>query len=43
MLRNAHKQFEEIARLSNALSDQVKISALNTDIPAISPTSSPRI
>jgi ATP-dependent Lon protease len=33
MLRNAHKQFEEIARLSNALSDQVKISALNTEHP----------
>jgi ATP-dependent Lon protease len=33
MLRNAHRQFEEIARLSNALSDQVKISALNTEHP----------
>ena len=31
MLRNAHKQFEEIAKLSAALSDQVKIAALNTD------------
>jgi ATP-dependent Lon protease len=33
MLRNAHKQFEEIARLSTALSDQVKIAALNTEHP----------
>jgi ATP-dependent Lon protease len=33
MLRNAHKQFEEIARMSNALSDQVKIAALNTEHP----------
>ena len=33
MLRNAHKQFEEIAKLSPALSDQVKIAALNTEHP----------
>jgi len=33
MLRNAHKQFEEIAKMSSALSDQVKIAALNTDHP----------
>jgi ATP-dependent Lon protease len=33
MLRNAHKQFEEIARLSTALTDQVKIAALNTEHP----------
>jgi ATP-dependent Lon protease len=33
MLRNAHKQFEEIAKMSPALSDQVKIAALNTDHP----------
>jgi ATP-dependent Lon protease len=33
MLRNAHKQFEEIAKLSNALSDQVKVAALNTEHP----------
>jgi ATP-dependent Lon protease len=33
MLRNAHRQFEEIARLSNALSDQVKVAALNTEHP----------
>jgi ATP-dependent Lon protease len=33
MLRNAHKQFEEIAKLSNALSEQVKIAALNTEHP----------
>ena len=33
MLRNAHKQFEEIAKLSTALSDQVKIAALNTEHP----------
>jgi len=31
ILRNAHKQFEEIARMSPALSDQVKIAALNTE------------
>jgi ATP-dependent Lon protease len=33
MLRNAHKQFEEIAKISPALSDQVKIAALNTEHP----------
>ena len=33
MLRNAHKQFEDIAKLSNALSEQVKIAALNTEHP----------
>src|SRR5476651_2518050 len=33
MLRNEHKQFEEIAKLSTALTDQVKIAALNTEHP----------
>jgi ATP-dependent Lon protease len=33
MLRNAHKQFEEIAKLSTALTDQIKIAALNTEHP----------
>jgi ATP-dependent Lon protease len=33
MLRNAHKQFEDIARMSNALPDQVKVAALNTEHP----------
>jgi len=33
MLRNAHKQFEEIAKVSTALSDQVKIAALNNEQP----------
>src|SRR3984957_19612327 len=33
MLRNAHKQFEEIAKMSPALTDQVKIAALNTEHP----------
>jgi len=33
MLRNAHKQFEEIAKVSPALSEQVKIAALNTEHP----------
>ncbi|MGH7952918.1 MAG: LON peptidase substrate-binding domain-containing protein, partial [Limisphaerales bacterium] len=33
MLRNAHKQFEEIAKISTALSDHVKIAALNTEHP----------
>jgi ATP-dependent Lon protease len=33
ILRNAHKQFEEIAKMSPALSDQVKIAALNTEHP----------
>ncbi|HEY5345970.1 MAG TPA: endopeptidase La [Verrucomicrobiae bacterium] len=32
-LRNAHKQFDEIAKVSTALSDQVKIAALNTEHP----------
>src|SRR5664279_2155288 len=33
MLRNAHKQFEEIAKMSTALTDQIKIAALNTEHP----------
>ncbi len=33
ILRNAHKQFDEIAKVSTALSDQVKIAALNTEHP----------
>jgi ATP-dependent Lon protease len=33
ILRNAHKQFEEIAKMSPALTDQVKIAALNTEHP----------
>ena len=33
MLRNAHKRFVEIARISTVLSDQVKIAALNTEHP----------
>jgi ATP-dependent Lon protease len=33
MLRNAHKRFDEIARISTVLSDQVKIAALNTEHP----------
>jgi ATP-dependent Lon protease len=33
MLRNAHKRFDEIAKISNVLSDQVKIAALNTEHP----------
>jgi ATP-dependent Lon protease len=33
MLRNAHQQFEEITKMSTALSDQVKIAALNTEHP----------
>ncbi len=33
MLRNAHKQFEEIAKISTVLSDQVKVAALNTEHP----------
>src|SRR6185369_14174219 len=33
MLRNAHKQFEEISKMSTALTDQVKIAALNTEHP----------
>jgi ATP-dependent Lon protease len=33
ILRNAHKQFEEITKMSSALSDQVKIASLNTEQP----------
>ncbi len=33
MLRNAHKQFEEISKISSSLSDQVKITAMNTEHP----------
>ena len=33
MLRNAHKQFEEIAKMSAALPDQVKVAVLNTEHP----------
>jgi ATP-dependent Lon protease len=33
ILRNAHRQFEEITKMSPALSDQVKIAALNTEQP----------
>jgi ATP-dependent Lon protease len=33
MLRNAHKQFEEISKISSSLSDQVKIAAMNTEHP----------
>ena len=33
MLRNAHKQFEQITKLSTALSEQVKVAALNTEHP----------
>ncbi|HEU5396293.1 MAG TPA: LON peptidase substrate-binding domain-containing protein, partial [Verrucomicrobiae bacterium] len=33
MLRNAHRQFEEISKMSAALPDQVKIAALNADHP----------
>src|SRR5438874_2935593 len=33
MLRNAQGQFQEIIRLSPALSEQIKIAALNTDDP----------
>ena len=33
MLRNAHRQFEEISKMSTALPDQVKIAALNTEHP----------
>ena len=31
--RNAHKQFSEIANISNSLSEQVKVAAFNTDHP----------
>src|ERR1051326_5572625 len=33
MARNAHQQFQEIIKLTPALSDQVKIAALNTEVP----------
>ena len=33
MLRQAHRQFAEIAKISSSLSDQVKIAALNTEHP----------
>jgi len=33
LARNAHVQFQEIIKLSPALSDQVKIAALNTEVP----------
>jgi ATP-dependent Lon protease len=33
MLRNAHRQFEEIAKISTVLPDQVKLAALNTEHP----------
>jgi ATP-dependent Lon protease len=33
LARNAHRQFEEIINLSPALSDQIKIAAVNTDDP----------
>ncbi len=33
MLRNAHRQFEEIAKISPAFSEHVKIAALNTEHP----------
>src|SRR6266699_2454988 len=33
LARNAHRQFQEIIKLTPALSDQVKIAALNTDVP----------
>src|SRR5580658_1182890 len=33
MLRNAHKQFDEIAKMSTALTEQVKIAAMNTEHP----------
>src|SRR6266480_5819179 len=33
MLRNAQSQFQEIVKLSPALSEQIKIAALNTDDP----------
>jgi ATP-dependent Lon protease len=33
MLRNAHKQFEEISKISSSLPDHVKIAALNTEHP----------
>src|SRR5580700_4435254 len=33
LLRNAHRQFEEIAKISPAFSEHVKIAAVNTDHP----------
>ena len=33
MLRNAHRQFEEIAKISPSFSDHVRIAALNTEHP----------
>ena len=33
MLRNAHKQFLDITKMSSALTEQVKIAALNTEHP----------
>jgi len=33
LARNAHQKFEEVIRLSPALSDQVKVAALNTEMP----------
>ncbi|MCI0747430.1 MAG: endopeptidase La [Verrucomicrobia subdivision 3 bacterium] len=33
LARNAHRQFQEIIKLTPALSDQVKIAALNTEAP----------
>src|SRR5437762_5210410 len=33
LARNAHRQFQEIIKLTPALSDQVKIAALNTEVP----------
>ena len=36
LARNAHSQFQEIIKLTPALSEQVKIAALNTEEPAAS-------
>ncbi len=33
LTRNAHQQFQEIIKLTPAISDQVKIAALNTEVP----------
>src|SRR5260370_41670177 len=33
LARNAHRQFQEIIKLTPALSDQVKLAALNTEVP----------
>ena len=38
LLRNAQSQFQEIIKLSPALSDQVKVAALNTEDPDTSAT-----